>query len=1121
MKIQKSKLFQQLISKNYIYRAIYSLKSYVFDEFLLSEEDYNLMQKLRDPFNHEAINITINDVKKMIEEVLANNKFFEAEVYFKPKKIEGESIEFRPIHSASLITLIASVVLLNSLIFEYNEKKRIMELSELARILPTNFYGNIPSEKPENLFEPYYIKFKEYTDVITQKYDKYSKTKEFEYEVTLDLKNFYPSINPMIIYDFIIDMYKTEDERVEFECLKCIVAKLLVFKITNIDNEKYRKWYYICDNNISINANWSMGIPQGLPHAYFFGNICMIKIVDLLKKYIIGDNGKAFFYVDDSVIYTNNIKDDNDLHIKVGQVNSELKKMGSIDENRKREYLDIFRDTGVESYIEDICKLKYEIKLHDVDNEKSTIIKIGDTKFGQANLNAYSKMASMVSFDLKKIFSDTEGENFINKLNILVEAVDNEIERMLKNFGDKIEPSGYYKVLIRLKKFFKYRQRIARYSHENSIIEDDKAKLIDNFTIRQGNSVYDKIGHFFKAYDEDILFIELKFFFMNCMNFWDEFHSTIDKFNEFVYGNDYKWNKNNKERTVSFYHKICSFQSKQKLLQIENDISKYDSIRKIIRRNLYNIAISNSEDRQRQICESIKIFYSLISEDKEENNDTQLSKALKEAKLISLNDDIYKYVRYQTSELYRIFMNAYFSEMLSVEVNDMMYLSKSSNKPLFYNEARLLFFLRNNKFNISDFYGLFSSFVKGEIFDYSLLEIIDYLVKYINCPKLIDNVVLVHKFTSEIWKNGSKYLHFYTLHNQDHAMELIKSIIKFTKGISYFNLSKLDYYILFISCYLHDISMVIHPNLVDIFVKDNKASNLIYSQFKRQVSGMLDSCRIEGEDIEKFNYIGKETIKNLLVEYFIKLDQYFENYVRDSHAAISGNFIKKNKDLEFIDEPIRNIITSVSKAHGYEVEEVYQVKASTENSIINEKYIKILLRIGDLLDMASNRISNAILNNNQEAMSIATRFHWLSHKAISNVDIKVNYQKASNSGNDSFIGPYSIIENIEFIVKLNIKHIVNFENKKKCNVNVKISDSDYVVNFQGSCKEENCRFMCKWMSIKNEYLYKEIKALQKYLNRSDGNIFKTNITVKYSFSDDARKLNSDELKYINDYIEKI
>ena len=40
-------------------------------------------------------------------------------------------------------------------------------------------------------------------------------------------------------------------------------------------------------------------------------------------------------------------------------------------------------------------------------------------------------------------------------------------------------------------------------------------------------------------------------------------------------------------------------------------------------------------------------------------------------------------------------------------------------------------------------------------------------------------MIQIHRFTNEIWKNGSKFLYFYTLHNEEHAIALIKAIGSF------------------------------------------------------------------------------------------------------------------------------------------------------------------------------------------------------------------------------------------------------------------------------------------------------------------------------------------------------
>lgn len=209
----------------------------------------------------------------------------------------------------------------------------------------------------------------------------------------------------------------------------------------------------------------------------------------------------------------------------------------------------------------------------------------------------------------------------------------------------------------------------------------------------------------------------------------------------------------------------------------------------------------------------------------------------------------------------------------------------------------------------------------------------------------------------------------------------------------------------------------------------------------------------------------------------------------------------------------QEFLIEVSQAHGYDVDEIYKIKSNAKESIVSEKYLKILLRIGDLLDMLSNRISNAILDNSQKSMSDITRFHWLSHKVISNVEVLVNYvlEKPDNDDkNQSWIGPGSIIENVDFVIYLDVKHLIGTSKSKDCSLDINLisngeeetSSFDITIGSSASC--ESCNFMCKWMKNKNEYLYWELEALQQYLKRSEANLFRTNIKVKYVFNDGAR-----------------
>lgn len=157
--IEKTKCGRFLLSDENIYLSIYSLNSYVFEYNLLNTEDRILYHRLQDKFDARLINGVITRVREQIIELFDKDKYIEAKVYFKPKKLsENGELEFRPLHSTGLITQIAIVSMLHLFVYEIPEEEEgdpKLRLSNLSRLIPSDFYGNRVSVKPEYLFKPW------------------------------------------------------------------------------------------------------------------------------------------------------------------------------------------------------------------------------------------------------------------------------------------------------------------------------------------------------------------------------------------------------------------------------------------------------------------------------------------------------------------------------------------------------------------------------------------------------------------------------------------------------------------------------------------------------------------------------------------------------------------------------------------------------------------------------------------------------------------------------------------------------------------------------------------------------------------------------------------------------
>ncbi|MDB2150159.1 hypothetical protein [Clostridium butyricum] len=216
--MENSKLYRIVISDTNIFSAIYSLESYVFEKNLLSQKDLKLYHKLQNKYDEHLIKSVIKDCRLKLDEILLKDKEFDIQVFFKAKKYDKESdkVEFRPIHTADLITQICMVSILNIIMYSTKQDDK-RQLSDLSQLLPSNFYGNLPSCEYENIFYDWKVKYKEYTEDVMKNYESIRRNKTYKYEVALDLKKFFPSVDPSFIYNFISEktssIYTGEDER--------------------------------------------------------------------------------------------------------------------------------------------------------------------------------------------------------------------------------------------------------------------------------------------------------------------------------------------------------------------------------------------------------------------------------------------------------------------------------------------------------------------------------------------------------------------------------------------------------------------------------------------------------------------------------------------------------------------------------------------------------------------------------------------------------------------------------------------------------------------------------------------------------------------------------------------
>lgn len=508
---QESKYREHLLSDINIYLAIYSLNSYIFEYNLLKPEDRHLYHQLQDKFDERLVSKVTEDVKKRIKQLLDDpDEFIQAKVYFKPKKLVDGKLEFRPLHTTDLITQIAIVSMLHLFVYEIPEKENSkLTLSNLSRLIPSDFYGNRVSVKPESLFKPWKQQYQKYNQNSNDALKKYHTSLEYKYEVTLDLENFFPTINPVIIYHYIIGYLPAHLSEQDMSLMKTVLRKLLFCELdfgksdTTIFTEQLQEQYLKVskhktpkskddEQQNTVNTEktkdaeppetavksrkFVRGIPQGLPQSYFLGNIYMIIVSEIFRDTF---TGVSYFYVDDSVIFTNDIQED--------QFQKQLENINEQITKKEQEFLKKYQKENTEIYPQNTQEF-YESNLYGVGlhlSGKSSYVRLDRLDESEVYLKCISRQMSQAGSDFFRMYSDEENRNLEKKFEILCRQVKAQLDK-LEGQSQKKEKQNlpepevrdtkkFKDRLIRYYRFFKYRKQRLSAMHRP---EDDSDEQI-------------------------------------------------------------------------------------------------------------------------------------------------------------------------------------------------------------------------------------------------------------------------------------------------------------------------------------------------------------------------------------------------------------------------------------------------------------------------------------------------------------------------------------------------------------------------------------------------------------------------------------------------------------------
>lgn len=1112
--IRKSKLYKSILDPQNIYNAIFALESYVFEKGLLENDDLELYYSLGDKYDIKTIKSKIEECQERLKKILSSpEELFEVRVFFKIKKYDDGTgkIKYRPMHTAGLIDQICMVCLLQPLMFDDCSGER--KYSDLSKLIPHNFYGNIPSTDVGQLFKRWQDQYKKYTEDALDKRRRYQQNHRYNAEITLDIKNFFPSVNPAFIYNYIIEKLSTALQTEEDKsCLNVIVSKLLYFRVKKENIRPWSEVYY--GNEVEGEDFMVRGIPQGLPQSYLFGNLCMIEVSKKMTEQFDGD---AYFYVDDSVIYVTSSLDKDPVDKQLEDFKMRLAKLNKSLEQHFGQPLEntIGEDILSTEFLEFQERLNndlecYKISFH--ESEKSEFRLLDDNKDplgGEENLaRVPSKMGEIFN-----TFDEVDDAVSYEKLSSYLKVVENQLKQLRdiqskqQIKGDGIPQSdrcaAQMKRMKRFKRYFLFRKLIFEIRLKGELTDEMIGNFKKDFQIE--GVIEDKSG-WFDRFEEDIFSSECRIII------------------------EMQPNKSAK----NFQEKICSFE--KKLTEVTAGQMPYLYFCKDTAATLKIKELSS--DPYRSLIKWVRANY------KENRNLSQTKQVNQLIRFINEKGCDYllhgfgsarftRFVFRNSQEFKRKIVNTYFSEMIGVKSSDALSFVKDNSRHLCYTELRLLARLRNRRFNCKEFLSFTQSIDPHDLsnrmaIDMGILTVLNLFIRKVQNPNWVDALILTHRVVKGLWYNGSKFLNSYTLHNEEHAVTLINKSVRIIKTIDYLCIKNIDYYILFLSCYLHDISMVIHPDLYGL-CGTNEASMSIISDFIDQLQN--EYKRFNAIDITDNKSTRLKDTGKFMIDMFQRIFVYFENSVRSSHPFDSAKYIREsaNRFFKYIDPSILSFVAKVSESHGYDAADVYGLKSEAKNDLISLKYMMIVIRLADLLDLANDRVNYHLLRENIPHMGEISKFHWISHLITDEIQLTAKYPVA-----DRLLNQKPITEILTFDLYLNVRYMFALKRGTPCRMCFidrtsktkpaeEYKKSDCIVLKIGEppsdCEpKDKCPFMCRWVLKKHGWLINELFELKKYLFSVNNTMISTEIKVNIFFRDEY-KLDADLIDSVKDFLE--
>lgn len=815
-------------------------------------------------------------------------------------------------------------------------------IDPLRTLIPDSNYGNVLDDLySKNFFKPYYLQYKKFAG----KRFEFINENRFNYLSTFDIKKYY--------------------DRIKFSELENIINK---YSSKDIELKPILELY----RSICID-----GLPQGPMFSHFFSSLLIYDLKSEFKTNF--PMFEIIYYVDDINVFFNC---------------ESVEKAGNV-------------DAKINDFLEKYLKPKLVIPSKEdvLNKEKHQLIRITEKEKLSTILLQISALDEIRKDDSDELSSFRRSQLARDFQNLLID-LQTEIEKGYSK-KEEINPDIFDEnplgnIIERGNRFRTYRQLLLANSKQelvkriNELVENDKKRCSEKVSKNDSSlygSMYDKsfenyiraivsVGESFGLDSKEIkdlinkrIIMRVKEVFTN-QTYREEYYNTFSDIVKNILI-EYKYFKTlessskfkqspykfiNEYSIESLFHAIKNIRDKAIKSEIESNKHndkvhvEYTIQPKNISRKLIKKGVNQNEVNEQQIYEIVPVKIKGIS-------------VFREFHLIN--------------QLYGYLANLF---KLKTSGNENCIFKEDGTLLKVY-EIRILSLLRNGKNTpaetINSVIKVMSDTIverENEICDPLVQDVLKIVSKKISNNSMIDSIIYVHHFVRDLWKNGAKDLPFYTLHNHEHSVELIKILNRIndsSNGMFAHNLNNYEFYALIMAIYLHDLGMLFFD--YDSFREMNR--DPISRGY--EVSSFQSLINLEKSTKE----MNRNQRNDIIIDFYKKHRKYRSDLTRANHHYNTKRF--KEID-EIVKGHLGAFVKNICYNHGVDKKDMHLINEYIGKDVLDSLKVSTYLRFLDGLDSCKNRVSKnlykTILNYvSDDDIDVYTKTHWAKHLIIDEI----------------------------------------------------------------------------------------------------------------------------------------